>query len=383
MLSTRLFMIGVALLIFFQVTPSEWHSGARESMDRPAETVSRASEKPRTGTAEIQGIGPKRIDANPDAGFEYPYYLFAPEPNRDSSTPILVEPNNSPGPSDNFDVHLKEVKTKVKRGLGRHISDELAVPLLIPVFPRPVNDPVSWTHYVHSLDLETMKIEDGSLKRIDRQLLRMVADARKRLERAGYAIDDEIMLNGFSASGNFANRFAALHPEKVLSVTAGGINGMPILPHKGVKGTPFGDGDPYPLTYHVGVANIETLTGSSFNRSAFRDVHQYLYIGENDENDALLYPDPFTGKEVRLAALFAYGEDIHEERFPRAKAAYEEINADAVFRMYENAGHTPAPATDDVVEFHRRTLAGDSIEAIRQDLGGNVPEPSKEIRLQR
>ncbi len=40
--------------------------------------------------------------------------------------------------------------------------------------------------------------------------------------------------------------------------------------------------------------------------------------------------------------------------------------------MYEDAGHTPEPAPDDVVEFHERSLAGDDIESIREDLGGNV-----------
>lgn len=381
MLSARLLFIGVTLVVALSMAPFELSHGVQNhknvSADRSDRTgASQSSENPRA-----EGIGPTLIEANPEAGFEYPYYLYAPKPQRDAPTPILVEPNNSPRPSDDFAVHIQEVETKIEHGVGRHISDELAVPLVLPVFPRPVSEPVDWTHSIQQLDLETMNIEAGPLKRIDLQLLRMVEDARERLKGADYEIDDGIMLNGFSASGIFANRFAALHPEKVVSVTAGGINGMPVLPYKEIERNPIEDANTYPLTYHVGVANVEKLTGVPFDRSAFRDVPQYLYIGENDNNDTLLYPDTFTGTELRLAALLAYGDRIHEERFPRAKAAYEEMGAKAVFRMYEDAGHTPKPVISDLVEFHRRILEGEAIETVRADLGGNVPEAADPLRL--
>lgn len=381
MLSSRFLFLGVTLVVALSMAPSEWSHSLQNHNDGFADRSDPTGATRPSENARAEGIGPTLIEANPEAGFEYPYYLYAPEPQRDAPTPILVEPNNSPRPSDDFGVHLNEVETKIDHGVGRHISDELAVPLVFPVFPRPVSEPVDWTHSIQQIDLETMNIEAGPLKRIDLQLLHMVEDARERLEGAGYEIDEGIMLNGFSSSGTFANRFAALHPEKVVSVTAGGINGMPVLPYKEIEGNPVGDADTYPLNYHVGVANIESLTGAPFDRSAFRDVPQYLYIGENDNNDTLLYPDTFTGTELRLAALLAYGDKIHEERFPRAKAAYEEMGAKAVFRMYEDAGHTPTSAIRDVVAFHRRILEGEAIEAVRADLGGNVPEPTDTLRL--
>ena len=82
-----------------------------------------------------------------------------------------------------------------------------------------------------------------------------------------------------------------------------------------------------------------------------------------------------------MAALLAYGADVHEQRFPRAKVAYEEIGAEAAFRIYEGAGHSSSPAASDVVEFHRRALSGDPIVSVRKDLGGNVPEPSRTVRF--
>jgi len=345
-----------------------------------AQTSPTAS-SPRASSPRAEGVGPKLIEADPEAGFEYPYYLYAPESTR-ASAPMLVEPNTSRLPSDTYAVHRKEAKREITEGLGRHLSDELAVPIVKPVFPRPAGDPVDWTHSIQKLDRETMQIEEGPLRHVDRQLLSMVEDARRRLEKAGHTLREGLMLNGFSASGVFANRFAALHPEAVISVTAGGIDGMPLLPYSKIATRhPVVDGDTYPLRYQVGTAGIEALTGAPFDRGAFREVRQYLYIGGQDENDALLYPDAYTSQEMRMAALLAYGADVHEQRFPRAKAAYEDLGAEAAFRIYEGAGHSPSPAASDVVEFHRRALSGDPIESVREDLGGNVPEPSREGKL--
>ena len=315
-----------------------------------------------------------RIDADPAAGFNYPYYLHVPDSlASDTPVPILVETTNMPGPSDDFDAHLDEAKRRASSGFGRRIAEELTLPFLHPVFPRPVSDPVDWNHYTHSLDPETLRIENSTLERIDLQLLRMVEDAQGRILEQGTSTMDRFILNGFSASGKFANRFSALHPEKLISVSAGGLDGTIILPIEETE-IPVDWIDRAELNYPVGTANIEELTGEPFNLDAFRDVHQFLYLGENDEKDTLLYPDAWTEPEIRGIAVNVYGEDIHKERFPYCKTVYEETGVSAVFRRYEETGHDPTPAMEDVVEFHQRSLAGDDIESIRADLGGNVPD---------
>ena len=318
---------------------------------------------------------PTLIEADPDAGFEYPYYLYAPTDADDGEpTPLLVEPVNSGQATDEFDVHRDAATTIADGGTGRTIADELGAPFIVPVFPRPESDPVDWTHYVHALDDTTMAIDDGPLERVDEQLLAMAADARARLEEAGVPADDEgIMLNGFSASGNFVERFASLHPEAVVSVTAGGLNGMPVLPAAAADGRT--------LPYHVGVADVEELTGEPFNEDAFADVNRFLYMGSIDMNDTIPFGDAWTDDALRETALDTYGFDMHAERFPTARAMYEAIDANAVFRSYERAAHTPRPAEADLVEFHERVLAGDDVEAIRADLGGGVPNPRAAIRL--
>lgn len=312
------------------------------------------------------------VEANHDAGFSYPYYLTTPDSLSDGDpVPILVEGTNTSVATDAYETIRTEAEHRATGGFARRVADELGVPFLHPVFPRPRSDPVDWTHYTHSLDRETIRLSGGPLERLDRQLLCMVDEARERLAESGIATREEFSLNGFSASGTFANRFAALHPDRVLSVTAGGLNGMAILPTTEIE--PHVPGvDQLPLPYPVGVADVQELTGEPFDLDAFRSVNQFLYLGEDDDNDTLLYPDAWTGPEVRLSAIFAYGEDILEERFPACRAIYEEMDTAAVFRVYEGAGHEPLPAFDDVVEFHRRSIAGDEIAEIRANLGGTT-----------
>jgi pimeloyl-ACP methyl ester carboxylesterase len=100
----------------------------------------------------------------------------------------------------------------------RYDPGELRQPLLIPVFDRPESIP---TIYTHALDSDTMALTSGPLARVDLQLLAMVDHAGSILSSAGISTEDDILLFGFSVSGTFANRFAALHPRRVHAVASG------------------------------------------------------------------------------------------------------------------------------------------------------------------
>jgi hypothetical protein len=58
-----------------------------------------------------------------------------------------------------------------------------------------------------------------------------------------------------------------------------------------------------------------------------------------------------------------------------------------VFRLYDRVEHTPEPAIDDLVEFHRRSIAGEPAEelggSVEADPGGGAgtpPEASLDVR---
>jgi len=313
------------------------------------------------GESQSEHLGVSFVEADPESGFQYPYYLFTPASGDREEVPILVESNNTGTATDDFDQHRQRARQLVEGGLAMEISRELSVPLLVPVFPRPRNEPVDGTHYTHQLDRETLMISEGPLERIDLQLLRMVEHAKDRLSETPYTFSDQIMLNGFSASGNFVDRFTVLHPERVLSVTVGGLNGMALLPLEEAKDQT--------LRYHVGIADVEDITGQSVDIDALDDVNQFLYMGGEDSNDTLPYDDAWTSDELRNTAREVYGEDMIQDRFPFCYQAYEQAGVDAQFKIYDDAGHTPRPAYDDIIEFHRRSLDGDDVSDLGEVLG--------------
>lgn len=343
-----------------EVSVSLYPDGGGSSYARETATVDVPDD-----IATVDGVDRTLIEPDPEAGFEYPFYIYAPQQvttGDGDAAPVLVEPANSGETTDDMEVHRSAGERLVEGGLPREIADELGSPLVVPVFPRPESDPVDWTHYVHALDDTTMGIEDGPLERVDLQLLRMVERAHEFLDGEGYPVrTDGILLNGFSASGNFVDRFAVLHPDEVISVTAGGLNGMPLLPLDEFEGRE--------LPFHVGTADVEALTGDPVDRGALDETNQFLYMGAEDENDTVGYDDAWTDDSLEQLALEVYGDDMISERFPTSQRAYEEAGVSAQFRVYPDAGHTPAPALRDIVEFHRQSVGGKDVSAFGDDIG--------------
>jgi len=303
-----------------------------------------AAETGRSSSGE--GIDVTLIEKDEEKGFNFPYYLYAPADAREK--PLVVETVNSGGCDDDFQVDLDTADRTAGNGVVRTISDELRVPLIVPVFANPCEGEF-WNRFIQTLDTETMHIESGKFERIDRQLLRMIEDAQERLSSHGIDVPDEVMLNGFSASGNFMNNFTALHPERVASVTAGAINGMAILP--------FEEGDDYTFEYQIGIADVESLIGEPFDRETWRDVPQFCYMGEAEEppnDDTLPFRDVWSEEQARKARSI-YGDNMQQERMTYSETLYDEASATARFEVYDDIGHTHTPAiVDEVVDFHRR-----------------------------
>lgn len=212
-------------------------------------------------------------------------------------------------------------------GISRKIAEELGIPLLVPVFDRPEND---WEMYTHSLDRDSLMNDDGYLKRIDLQLINMIEDSKFRLKEYGIHISDEVLLNGFSASGSFVNRFTAIHPERVKAVVAGGVNCMPILPLETLDGNN--------LIYPIGIGDIEELVDIKFDLEEYAKVPQFIYMGSLDENDTLPFDDAF-GEEERVLIISVLGKEMHD-RWKRSKLIYEEQEINAKLVMYDGVGHT-------------------------------------------
>lgn len=147
-----------------------------------------------------------------------------------------------------------------------------------------------------------------------------------------------------------------------ISVTAGGINGTPILPKEEAKG--------HTLNYQIGIADLPSLIGKELDLEAFTNVNQLLYIGELDFNDTIGYSDTWSNKQEAIA-LDVYGPNIQRDRMPYSQSIYADVGASAAFKIYDRVGHNPRPVIDDLVAFHRASLAGEDISEFNEPLRAN------------
>lgn len=294
------------------------------------------------------------VPAAPERGFSFPYILKVPQPAGDT---LLVLPNNTGMPSDEFEVHLRAALRAVERAPGALAARRLFLSALVPVFPRPAS---RRNVYTHALDRDTMEITSGELARLDLQLLAMIDDALSTLRARGIALRSEIAMVGFSASGTFANRFAFLHPDRVAVVVAGGVNGLPMLPRAELGGVAL----PYPL----GLADFATLTGGVFDRERWSRIPQLIFMGAEDTNDTLPYSDAFSEAEKDIIRA-VIGKRMQPYRWQTCQAVYASQDTRAAFRTYAGIGHgTDAAVNAEIVEFVRGALdAGRANEETRME----------------
>ena len=255
---------------------------------------------------------------------------------------LLVQPNNSATNSDDPEVHRKDAWWM---GFSRHcLANDLGVVLLVPTFLRPAED---WRIYTHALDRDVLITERTDLARLDLQLLAMVDHARAVLKAEGLPTNELFLLQGYSASGMFANRFTTLHPQRVLAVVAGSPGGWPIAPIANYHGEAL----PYP----AGVADLETLTGQPFDSTAYRAVPQLIVMGALDDNDSLDFSDGWD-REAAAQVDRLFGPDPIS-RWDDAEAVYRAAGADVRFLLVDGVGHNRRKLQPYTTEFFTNVMA--------------------------
>jgi hypothetical protein len=280
-----------------------------------------------------------KIAANPEQGFQWPYYLSIPH-FLSTATVLLVEPNNTGSVSDDPSVHDKAAENLAK--WRSSFAVDLDVPLLVPTFPRPFTQ---WLIYTHALDRDSLLTTEEGIQRIDLQLIAMIEDAKKRLTDMGYHVAEKVFINGYSASGSFANRFTLLHPEIVQAAAIGSPGGWPTVP--------VSEWEESTLKYPVGISDVASLIGKEFELAAFQKVPQYIYVGDIDDNDAVDFSDGFDQVDRELIdGLFGDGVPYIAERWPHAEEIFDSIQSAAQFVIYPNVPHSITPEMfDDIKAF--------------------------------
>ena len=294
----------------------------------------------------------RRVDASPANGFNYAYYLYVPktittEPAGKISS-LIVIPNNTGKLDDDIAFHDDDVKRKMGQ-VGPYLTSAgVVAPVLMPVFPRPAAE---HRIYTHSLDRDTMTADKKEFHRLDLQLIAMIKDARGRLRSEGVKTEEQVMMQGYSASGMFVNRFVFMHPELVKAAIIGAPGGWAIAPV-----SRFNEKE---LTYPAGVADLKAISGKKFELNRVRKVHLLMILGAEDTNDAVPMGDAYDKRETDLV-ISLFGK-TPVDRWTHTVKLYKDAGLSAEFKLYPATGHQMSKEMrDDMVEFLRRhNQAGD------------------------
>ncbi|MGC2238387.1 MAG: hypothetical protein WA584_19690 [Pyrinomonadaceae bacterium] len=271
-----------------------------------------------------------KVEAQAAKGFAYPYYLYVPPALRDAKAQkqvhtILVIPNNTGKIDDDLSVHEADVKKRMAQNGA--IAGLLNTAILMPVFPRPKTD---WQIYTHALDRDSMLTGKNEYKRFDLQLVAMIDDARSRLKADKLKFDKRVLITGFSASGMFANRFTFLHPDRVKAAAIGSPGGWAIAPTDKYKEKT--------LRYPIGTGDFKAVSGEKFDLKKLRKVPLFIFLGDQDENDSLVFTDGYETEDKDL--VFELFGKTPVERWEISKTLYRENKLNAEFKLYPNVKHT-------------------------------------------
>ena len=289
----------------------------------------------------------QHFPADAAAGYHADFYAYVPpavarQAGNGEPAFLLVQPNNTGSPNDDVAAHVKDAWWTA---FGRHfLADDLEVVMLVPAFLRPRDD---WQVYTHALDRDSLSTGRVDIARTDLQLIAMVDRLRSTLGEQDIALEPRFLIQGYSASGMFANRFAFLHPERVLAVAAGSPGGWPIIPADSDE-----DGA---LPYPAGVSDLETLGGAPFDRESLRRVPQLIVMGDRDENDSLDYGDGWD-RDVAARIETRYGA-TPLARWSSAERLYREAGMNAEFVLVPGIGHDRRALQDISTGFLRDALA--------------------------
>ena len=270
-----------------------------------------------------------RVEADTLKGFNFPYFVFIPaQINLGKETTLIIEPNNTGFPNDTLQIHEKDAKKVAtnKFYIGNYVSRKLYIPLLVPVFPRPLSN---WKIYTHAFDRDAA-IAEGEIKRLDLQLVAMINDARERLKIFGIELQEKVFLTGFSASGTFVNRFALIHPEIIKGYACGGINGILMLPIDKIKENK--------LLYPIGIYDFKSLFKKDFQLNEFIKIPQFIFMGENDNNDAVQFNDGYNDADRKIIYKLL-GKKMMPERWNNCQNEYLEQKVNVIFKTYISIGH--------------------------------------------
>ena len=109
--------------------------------------------------------------------------------------------------------------------------------------------------------------------------------------------------------------------------------GWAIAPSEKVKGKM--------LRYPLGTGDFKTISGAKLNLKSLQSIPFFIFMGDKDENDSLVFADGYDDVDKNLA--FELFGKTPLERWEISQKLYREAKLNAEFKLYPNIAHKVAP----------------------------------------
>ena len=280
-----------------------------------------------------------RIIPNPTSNFSWPYLLKVSKSLTEANDlHIMLEMVNSGTTTDSFRFLQERALRSIRRGYRYDKEFVNRFIFMMPLVPRPASSP---NFYTHALDRDCFFDQEKQFQRIDLQVIAMIEDAGDVLAtNLNIEVQKKVGIRGFSACGVFAQRFSAIHPEKVKFCISGGFAGMPLLPIEALDGRL--------LTYPVGIGDFEELMGKEFDFEAYSQVPRFFHMGAIENNDSVDYSDAYDRQERDLINELL-GENP-PERWTKTTRILNQFETENEFHTDEGVGHAYSDEMKDKIE---------------------------------
>lgn len=264
-----------------------------------------------------------------DASIAYDWFSYVPKSlAKDKPAFILIGSVEAVvPPNDDYGVAVRNAQGVADYYVS--IAEREQYAYLLPVIPRPQ------THHVYAVAFDWkvfLPDSDPFVQRPDHKTLQMIDALSGDLRLDGYDVQDKVFIEGFSAAGMFAQRFALLHPDRVQAIAAGQAGGSLILPIATYRKTR--------LTWPVGIYDFSALTGSDFDEAEYRRIPQLVFIGDLDTKNSTLWG---TGElwrtQSQIDILNSFFGSSDPVRLRNQCALMQSLGYEVTFVEYEGVAH--------------------------------------------
>jgi pimeloyl-ACP methyl ester carboxylesterase len=199
--------------------------------------------------------------------------------------------------------------------------------VLAPLFPAGIGDP----HDLHNFKF----ISYGEI-RFDTVLLEIVREVGER-----YNVDTErFLLHGFSGGGQFAHRFAYLHPDRLAGVSIGAPGRITFIDHES--------------PWWLGLSGFAEVFGCEPRIAELTKVPVQMVIGSADVET---WEINNKGESNWMDGADAAGR-TRIERLTALRENFRANGIDVRFDVVDGVGHQPMRVLEPVKEFFAELLRG-------------------------